>query len=244
MPFNFNSLRGAFLGCCAILAVGAADAAGVQPDSTIVLLSADANQVQMGVKNTDASPLLMNVTVIDLPGSESVSVLPLPQVIRIEANGRQVVQFMFPKGAPTIDKQYLKRVSFEGIPPKNSRPEANVVTFTVRQVIPMVISPAGLVQDPEPWKRMQILRAGEGAMELRNDSPFVVRLGFVAQLMPMNTSVQLMKNSYVLPGEHIAFDLPKGVLASAVREVRINPASPWGFKVAAHDIAVRDTVAP
>lgn len=244
MPPTFSSLRGALVGCCAILAFGSAGATGVQPDSSIVQLSADTGRAQMAVRNTDTTPLMMNVKVLDLPGSESITVLPVPNISLIQPDGRQVVQFMFADHVPAITKQYFKRVSFVGIPPRSDHPGGGAVTVNVRQIIPMVISPPGLVQDNEPWKRLQIVRVGDDAMELRNDSPFVVRLHSGAALLPMKAAVELMKNTYVLPGEHLAVDLPRGVRASAVQSVRIGPVSPWGYEVSLYDIAVRDAPPP
>ena len=142
------------------------------------------------------------------------------------------------ESAPDIKKQYLKRVSFEGIPPKTSGPKEAVLAVNVRQIIPLVISPPGLVQEAEPWTQLAIVRKSESAMELRNDSPFVVRLRTQAELLPMNTPVQLLVDTYVLPGEHIAFELPRDVMASAVTAVRISPASPWGYSVNPYEIHV------
>jgi len=239
MRFLPHLVRGA-LGSCALLIACHAGATGVQPDSTIVQLSAADGQAQMAVRNTEFVPLLMNVKVHDLPGSESLTVLPLPQVSRVEANGRQVVRLVLIKPAAEITKQYLKRVSFEGIPPKTNKPGEAVVAFNVRQTIPLVISPKGLEQDPEPWKKLTIVRTASG-LEVINDSPFVVRLKSDAELLPMKSGVRLLKDTYVLPGERHAVELPKDVAPGAVQSVRIYPASPWGFAVDAYEIAVSAT---
>lgn len=213
-------------------------ATGLQPDSTIIVLSSGDGQAQMAVTNTDSSPLLMNVIVKDLPGSEDLTVLPLPQVARVEAQGKQIVRFVLAKTKYEIKKQYLKRVSFEGIPQKANKAGASVVTINVRQTIPLIISPKGLEQDPEPWKKLVISRNSGGAMEVSNDSPFVVRLKADAELLPMKAPVRLLKDTYVLPGEKHAIELPKDVDASTVKSIRIFPASPWGFAVDPYEIPV------
>ncbi|MCA0325997.1 MAG: fimbria/pilus periplasmic chaperone [Proteobacteria bacterium] len=241
--FIFPLWRG-FLGCCITAFFSTAvQATGVQPDTTIVLLSAGEGQTQMAVKNTETLPLLMNVAVQDLPGSESLTVLPLPQVSRLEPNGRQVVRFVLTEPAGGISKQYLKRVSFEGIPPRNPEEGKAKITLNVRQTIPMVISPKGLEQHPEPWRKLEIVRAGADALQVRNDSPFVVRMKADAQLKPMNAEVALLKDSYVLPGEKVTVTLPKDVKAAQVQAVRIFPASPWGFAVEPYEIKVSDNAA-
>lgn len=224
-----------------VAAISLADwvhATGIQPETTIIQLSAADGQTQMAVRNTEAIPLLMNVQVRDLAGSEKLSVLPLPQVSRVEPNGRQVVRFVLSASGAAIKKQYLKRVSFEGIPPKTAKPGESVVAINVRQTIPLVISPAGLEQDPEPWKKLVIARSASGAMEVSNDSPFVVRLKADAELLPMKAPVRLLRDTYVLPGEKHAIELPKDVDASAVKSIRIFPASPWGFAVDPYEIPV------
>lgn len=214
-----------------------ANATGIQPDSTIVMLSAGDGQAQMAVKNTEAVPLLMNAKVIDLPGSENLTVVPLPEVTRVEANGRQIVRFALTKTTGEITKQVLKRVSFEGIPPKNTDPEKSVVTINVRQTIPMVISPKGLVQDPEPWKKLKIFAAPDG-LQVVNDSPFVVRLKADAKVLPADVDVRLLQDTYILPGASAKAELPKDVQAKDVQAVKIFPASPWGFAVEPYDIAI------
>jgi P pilus assembly chaperone PapD len=215
-------------------------ATGIQPDTTIVRLSAGEGQAQMTVRNTDPVPLLMNVTVQDLPGSESLTVLALPQVTRVEANGHQIVRFVLAESARGITKQYLKRVSFEGIPPQDSRAKGSGVAINVRQVIPLVISPPGLEQDPEPWKRLKIVRKASGVAEIRNDSPFVARLRSEGELLPQRMPIRLLANTYVLPGEHIAVGLPPDVEAASVRAIRIQPASPWGISVEPYEIQLSD----
>lgn len=214
-------------------------ATGVQPDSTIVLLSAAEGQAQMVVKNTEAVPLLMNVVVQDLPGSEAITVLPLPQVSRVEPNGHQVVRFAMTKSANDITKQYLKRVSFEGIPPATNGPDKAVVNFNVRQTIPMVISPKGLEQDPEPWKKLKIAYDSKSnSLALTNDSPFVVRLNSSAELLPSKSPLLLLKDTYVLPGDKIISSLPDSVKGATIKAVKIFPASPWGFAVDPYEIQI------
>ncbi|WP_082702462.1 fimbria/pilus chaperone family protein [Pseudacidovorax intermedius] len=215
-----------------------ANATGLQPESTILLLSAASGQAQIGIKNTEDQPMIMNVKIVDLPGSEKLTVLPVPAVARIEANGRQVVRVALDKPAIGLEKQYLKRVSFEGIPPKRTNSQSAIVNVNVRQTIPLVISPADLEQIPEPWKKLVISRGSSGAMEVANDSPFVVRLKADAELLPMKAPVRLLKDTYVLPGEKHVIELPKDVDASTVKSIRIFPASPWGFAVDPYEIPV------
>jgi P pilus assembly chaperone PapD len=215
-----------------------AGATGPKPDSTIVLLSEELGQAQMGVKNTEQVPLLLHTTIEDLPCDDGVSVLSLPTVARMEPGGRQMVRFVLSKPGAPLKVQHLKRVSFEGIPSKPQGESASSqVRFGVRQSIPMVISPKGLVQDNEPWKRLVFSVAG-GQIHVRNPSPYVVRLHPDSELLPAGGRTQLVPRPYILPGESFSMRLPVGVTASAVKGMRLYPASPWGFAVAPYEVAL------
>lgn len=47
-----------------------------------------------------------------------------------------------------------------------------------------------------------------------------------------------MQNNYVLPGQTITLENSKGKALSASKQVRISPATTWGFTVNSYDAAV------
>ncbi len=189
---NFSSSRLFFaclLGLTASLPL-AAHATGMLPDTPLLVISEADGSSQKGLRNTDNEPLLLHTTIIDLPEDKGPGVFALPPVTRVEANGRQVVRFILEKSETPLTVQHLKRVRFEGIPPE-LKDEAGraVVRLTVAQVLPIVISPKGLEQDKEPWKKLTFRQQGDSIL-ISNPSPFVARLSQEVSLLPSGKQVK------------------------------------------------------
>ena len=215
-----------------------AQATGMLPDTPLLVISEADGTAQMGLRNTDNEPLLLHTTIIDLPGPAGPAVYALPPVARVEANGRQVVRFILEKTAEPLKVQQLKRVSFEGIPTrKPGSQDTNTVQLTVAQVLPVIISPKGLEQDPEPWKNIT-WKLVDGQFVIANLSPFGARLSQEVVLLPMGKSVRLLPRPYVLPGETFTVAMPPDVIAP-VTALRMQPASPYGFSVAPVEVALQ-----
>ncbi len=223
----------------AILCLSAlqAFASGAQPDAPILVMSEADGQAQLGVKNTENFPLLLNTTIIELAGDdESVSVLVWPPVTRLDANQRQVIRFVLDKSAEPLQVQLLKRVSIEGLAPKSNNPdEINTVRVNIRTTLPLVISPKGLEQIREPWTKLEFRRTAS-RITVSNPSRYVVRLQQEVQLAPSNKTVMLLQRPYVLPGESFDVTLPGDILSHTVTGLRFFPASPWGFSVDPYDV--------
>ncbi|KWE37930.1 hypothetical protein WT49_10210 [Burkholderia territorii] len=214
-----------------------AHATGVLPDTPLLVVSESEGTAQMGLKNTDDQPLLLFTTIKDLPGQKGPELYAIPPVIRVEPGARQVVRFFLQKGAQPLSVQELKRVYFEGVPPeaKGKAATESKVRLTVRQDIPVVISPRGLEQDPQPWKKLQWSTDGKDIV-VTNPSPFVVRLSQSVDLLPTGGRAVAFAKTYILPGEKITLKLPPKVKVSEVRGVRLFPASPFGFDVGKYDV--------
>ena len=219
-------------------------ATGVRPETTILLISESDGLGQMVVENTDDSPALLDVKIIDLPEDQNLSVFALPASSRLEANGRQVVRFYLQKPDTPLTVQSMKRVSFEGIPGEKKTAEGTErnrvsgVRLTVRQTIPMVISPAGLKQDNEPWRFLEARVHDSENIEVNNPSPYVVRLTADVRIAPALKTSQLLRRTYILPGEK--FDVSYAGIATAegLTVMRIYPASPWGLAAPPYDIRI------
>jgi P pilus assembly chaperone PapD len=210
----------------------AALATGITPETSMLALSEADGTAQMGIVNTEDVPMLLHSAVRNLPEDDSLLVLPLPPVTRVEPKGRQVVRFVLEKPAEPLKVQHLKRVTFEGIPPKPKEP--NSFQLTLRHDLPLIISPKGLEQIPDPWRLMQ-WRMADGKITVSNPSPYVVRLSRTVDLMPGAKRVDLLTRTYVLPGETVSLDLPADSKAD-ISSVRIFPASPYGYAVEPYDV--------
>ncbi|SUI51459.1 putative fimbrial chaperone protein [Serratia quinivorans] len=69
---------------------------------------------------------------------------------------------------------------------------------------------------------------------MSNPSPYVVRLGEGVQTLPGN-GVWTLPHSYVLPGQILTLTQSGTKPLSAETQVRIAPATTWGFSVAHYD---------
>lgn len=209
-----------------------AGATGVAPDTTVLQISQKTNTAQMGVLNSDAEPLLLLTTLVDIAGHKAASVYALPAVTRVEPGARQIVRFVLDETEAPLKVQQLKRVLFEGIPTVKVEGGGKIQT-TVRHDLPVIISPAGLEQDPAPWKKLR-LRWADNQLTLSNPSPYVVRLSQTVSTLPGNTNLKILPRTYVLPGESFSIPVPGG-LAAEVNALRLYPASPYGFDVPPFD---------
>lgn len=215
-----------------------ASATGVKPESTLILISEENGQAQMGVLNTEAVPLLLVVKIIDLPEDPSApAVFAGPSTSRLEANGHQVVRFMLTKRSATSGIQHMKRVSFEGLPGVNAaEPPRSGLALTIRQEIPMVISPAGLKQDNEPWKLLVARSTKERTIEVSNPSPFVVRLASEVILLPSGVRTTISQRNFILPGEKLQVRYDTLAVPETPRALQLSPASPWGYMVQTYEL--------
>lgn len=212
-----------------------AGATGILPDTTVLLISEKSNNAQMGVLNTDDEPLLLLTTIVDIPEDKGTTVYALPAVMRVEARGRQIVRFVLEETATPLKVQHLKRVLFEGIPAVKVDGKGKIKT-TIRQDMPVIISPAGLEQDPAPWKKLHFRWAGD-KLTLSNPSPYVVRLSQTISLGMTKATLKILPRTFILPGESFAIAVPGGI-AETITSLRIFPASPYGYDVDPFDAAI------
>lgn len=236
-PFLRYRLLRACLATVAVAVSIAAQATGMQPDTPLLVMAEADGSAQMALRNTDNEPLLLHTTIIDAPEDKGgPAVYALPPVIRVEANGRQVVRFILEKTDQPMAVQHYKRVRFEGIPAtiKDQSSKA-IVRVNVAQELPIVISPKGLEQDKEPWKKITWKLDGNKVI-VSNPSPFVARLSQEVNLLPSGKQVRLLQRSYVLPNESFSVALPEGTDAASVTALRLQPASPYGFSVAPYEV--------
>jgi P pilus assembly chaperone PapD len=179
----FHSSLGAF----ALLLSAQAQADGMVPNTSVVIVNEADGEASVSVTNTDANLALMHVTLEDIAEDGESLVFVTPPLARVEAGKTQLVRFILQSEKPLLT-QRLKRVIFEGIPQGKAPAEAGQarVGVTVRQNLPVILHPKGLV-----------------------------RLGQEVQLLPAAVNAMLPK-TYVLPGEHISIKVPEGA-ATQVR---------------------------
>ncbi|MGP2408155.1 fimbria/pilus chaperone family protein [Yersinia sp. 2553 StPb PI] len=208
-------------------------ATGMVPETSVVIVEQDDGEGAINVKNTDASPVLLLTTLENIKDDDETLLTVTPPAARVEPGKTQRVRFIMTSKTP-LKTERLKRVIFEGVPPQKKG--TSEVHMTVRQNLPVIIRPAGLEKDLAPWKHLTWKLSGN-SITVSNPSPYVVRLGQGVQTLPDNTSWTLL-NSYILPGQTMTVTPNDNKKAGAAQQVRISPATTWGYTVNTYDAAL------
>lgn len=217
----------------ALTASAASWGTGMIPESSVVILEESDSETSMNVTNTDGSPALLITTIKGIDGDSEKLLLVSPPAIRVDGGKVQKVRFML-TSKKTLKTERLRRVVFSGIPLQSKG--KNEVRMSVSQNLPVLIRPAGLARDEAPWKRLSWKMNG-GSLTVSNDSPYVVRLAQGVQTLPDNGQ-WILPQSYILPGEHIILQRKDDKKGGAAQQVRISPATTWGYSVDTWDAAL------
>ncbi len=212
------------------LASAGAYATGMIPETSVVIVEQGDGEGAINVENSDAFPVLMLTTLINTPDDPENLLIVTPPAARVEPGKTQRVRFIMATKEP-LKTERLKRVTFDGLPPQQMG--KNEVRTTLRQNLPVIIRPAGLEKDLAPWKHL-VWKASGGNLTVSNPSPYVVRLGAGVQTLPDNTQ-WLLPNTYVLPGQTINVTLSGDKKPGVAQQVRISPATTWGYSVDTYD---------
>ena len=214
---------------------------GMIPATSVVIVNEADGEAVLKVTNSDSKPSLLHVTLQDIPEDKEPLLLVTPPVSRVEPGKSQQVRFILRTGQAPLKTQRLKRVIVEGITQAaKGQPNHARVGVGVRQNLPVLIHPAGLAQNREPWTGLKWSRTGE-TLTVANDTPYVVRLSQQVQLLPMNATTQLPR-TYVLPGDKLNMKVPAGTAQAS--GVRLFPATVYGFAVDAYDAPLQSPAAP
>lgn len=205
-------------------------AAGMVPETSVVIVEAADGEGSINIRNTDNLPLLLTTTLENIPQDTDELLIVTPPAARVEPGKSQRVRFMLTSKEP-LKTERLKRVIFEGIPPQQKG--KTEIRMTIRQNLPVIIRPAGLARVDAPWEKL-IWKFSGGNMVVSNPSPYVVRLDQGIKTLPDNTNWKL-PNSYVLPGQTLTLTPDGGRVLGTARQVRISPATTWGFSVNSYD---------
>ncbi|RDS91330.1 fimbria/pilus chaperone family protein [Pseudomonas fluorescens] len=207
-----------------------ARADGMVPDTSVVIVYESDGEASVSVTNTDSQLALLHVTLEDIPEDNEPLLVVTPPLSRVEPTKSQLVRFILQDHLP-LKSQRLKRVIFEGMP--KGRPAAEAgharVGVTVRQNLPVIIHPKGLAPNRTPWTGLT-WSLENNQLLVSNDTPYVVRLAQELRLLPGDGKAMLPR-TYVLPGERLRVP----AAASGARTVRLQPATLYGFAVAAYD---------
>lgn len=222
------------LGTLALVLCGRAQADGMVPDTSVVIVNEADGEASVSVTNTDTSLALLHVTLEDIPEDKEPLLFVTPPLARVEPSKSQLVRFILQSSTP-LTTQRLKRVIFEGMPQDRVAAQAGHarVGVTVRQNLPVIIHPKGLAQNRTPWTGLT-WRLEQNQLSVHNPTPYVVRLAQELLLLPGNGSA-LLPRTYVLPGETLSVTTN----GAAATTVRLQPATVYGFAVPHYEAPIK-----
>lgn len=200
-------------------------AAGMRPETTVIVLNEADGEVSINVTNTDNGPALLHSAIEDIPEDLEPLIVVTPPVTRVDAGEQQMVRFLSIADQP-LKTQRLKRVSFEGIPQTPPGGGATI-GISLRQNLPLILHPKGLPRNEAPWELLTWHLQGR-TLKVRNDSPYVVRLASDINLNPQKIKASLPR-TYILPGEVLSVEFEKPV--AGANSVTFEPATIYGFAV-------------
>lgn len=222
---------GRALGAAAVLCLAfqgaAAQAAGMVPETPVVVVDEGRGEATLNVRNSDDQPALLYSAIENIAEDDEPLLVLNPPVARVEPGRSQQVRFILRSATP-LNTERLKRVVFEGIKPVQ-RADGARISLGVRQNIPVILRPANLPVERMPWKRLLWTAQGK-QVRVSNPSPYVVRLAKSVNLIPGGAVLSLGR-TYILPGEVLTLDTPS-ILGT---HVRLFPATTYGFAVDSYD---------
>lgn len=182
-----------------------AHAAGMVPETSVVLIDEAVGETAMKIKNTDDKSALLYTIIESVPDDPEKLFTVTPPVARVDPGQTQLVRFILTNKAP-LKTERLARVVFDSIGERKD-PDASTVAIRIRQNLPVIIHPKGLAVSREPWKLLK-WEAVDGKLRVVNSSPYVVRLGATVELLPAKKAAYL-PNTYMLPGQSTYVMMPK-----------------------------------
>lgn len=200
-------------------------AAGMVPETSLLVIDEATHSGTINVKNTDSHPSLLYTDVVDLPDDKGLKLVTTQPVVRLEPGQTQQLRFILQNSKP-LDVEHYKRVTFEGIPPKSDDNKVKI-GINIRQDLPVLIRPAKLAVVTDAWKYLDWTASGT-SVTVKNPSKYVVRLAQKIVLQPSGISGSLAK-TYILPGETMTVSMGKSV--SGNNKVKFFPASRYGVEV-------------
>lgn len=208
-----------------------AQAAGMVPETSVVIIDAGKGEGVIKVTNTDDHAALLYTTIERLAGDEEELVVVNPPITRVEAGQVQQVRFIVQNAQP-LTVQRLQRVNFESIAPQQADGSAGVA-LQVAQNLPVLINPADLPRKTDPWALLEWSLEGDQVV-VNNPSRYVVRLHQKVLLAPGELELTLPR-TYLLPGDQERLPLPEGQRPGTDARVKIFPASVYGYQVAEYE---------
>lgn len=185
------------LGSLFVNTVAAASSGGVGLSATRMIFPASSSEERMGVKNTsDKNAFLMQSWMTDAQGNKTTDFVITPPlfVLKPGKEGSLRVAMTRMQSLPA-DRESLYYLNSKAIPSADkSHTQGNsVLQIATQSIIKVFVRPAGLKMAAKDAPGKVSCRLVDGALALRNDSPYYVTL------VNININGNLLKNIMVEP---------------------------------------------
>jgi len=185
-----------------------------------VVLDERDGRSDFNVTNTGDEPILLLTKLEDLDDEAMAkNILVTPAITRIDPGQSQIVHFTLKQGVK-LDREYLLKAAFEGVPQKME----DGARLTIRQEVGFIAQPKSVAVEQYPWKALQAKTNGN-QITLTNPSKHVVRLGPSITLQPSGVNLML-PHPYIMPGQSVSMANENVAEAS---QLSITPLSRYGF---------------
>jgi P pilus assembly protein, chaperone PapD len=107
--------------CACLLASFNTLAAGMVPETSLLIVKEDEQGASMDVKNTDGDAQLLYTKLVDLADDPKPGLIVTQPVVRVDAGKTQRVRFVLKNSAEPLKVEHLKRVIFTAIPQRRKK---------------------------------------------------------------------------------------------------------------------------
>jgi P pilus assembly chaperone PapD len=208
-------------------------ATGMVPETSLLVIEEAKESGTINVKNTDSHPSLLYTQITDLPDDTGTHLLVTQPVTRVEAGETQQLRFILQTDAP-LKTEHLKRVVFEGIPPKEPGIK-HQININLRQDIPVLIRPTDLAIVPDAWTKLSWHIANK-KLTMENKTPYVIRLAQQVKALPSGINLKFNK-TYILPGQTLSTTAPMSLVGNT--QIKFYPASRYGVEVPSYTASIQ-----
>lgn len=197
----------------------------ILPDTSAVMIDEADKEGTIGLKNTDARPVLLYAKVIRLKDDEiDGALVPVPAAVLVQPGETQIVRILF-RSNKKLTQEHMARVVFTGIPPKDQ--DAGHVRFLIGHDLPIILRPMNQAPVEQRWRYLKWFTSGN-ELCVANDTKMVIRYVNNVSLLPTRSAVVLPK-AYSLPASKNCGPLPEGFKKTADMKVQFSGISGYNY---------------
>ncbi|HFZ8994353.1 TPA: molecular chaperone [Citrobacter freundii] len=161
----------------AVVFSGTALADGITIGGTRLIYSAEDNEADIAVKNTNASdPALIQSWVDDVGDNKKSPFIVTPPLFRLDANTENTLRVIQTSGSLPQDRESLFTLNIKVIPASHSKPGENVLQFAIKNELKLIYRPAGLPGSVLDAAKQLSWHQHGNTLRADNSSPYYVTI--------------------------------------------------------------------